>query len=66
MVEATIDKIELAVLFLMMILTAAMAGFAFAAKTQESIMFTLGWMIFVGIVVANMLMFKIYREVKRR
>jgi hypothetical protein len=63
--ENIINKVEMAVLFLMMLLTAAMAGFAFAAKTQEATIFTLGWMIFVGVLIANMLLFKIYRGVKR-
>lgn len=64
MVEDILRKIEIGVLLLMMVLTAAMAGFAFAVKTQEAIIFTLGWMIFVGVWVTNMLLLKIYRRVR--
>ncbi len=64
MAEEIMRKIELGVLFLMMLLTAAMAGFAFAVKTQDAVMFTLGWMIFVGVWVTNIILVKIYRRVR--
>ncbi len=65
MVKEAMKKIETAVMLLVLLVTAAMAGFAFAARTEQSIVFTVSWLTFAGILLADMLLFKIYEEVKR-
>ena len=65
MVKETMRRIELAVMLLVLLVTAAMAGLAFATRTQQSLMFTVSWLTFAGILLADMLLFKIYEEVKK-